>query len=62
MKKEKSIKTIPSEDKFVYKVYFRKNGCSILLFNKLLCHQALHRRKILKNLFKDWKGEFIVTK
>lgn len=54
-------KSIP-EEKFCYKLYFKKNGCSILLFDKLLCHQALRRKRILKNMYNDWKGQFIVTK
>lgn len=46
----------------VWKVLFKKSGCTMPLFVKLTYHTALHRKKILSQLFGDWQGEFIITK
>ena len=45
-----------------YKVYFKKNGCTMLLFKNLPLWRALHRKKVLMNTYEDWQGHFIVTK
>ena len=37
------------KDKELYRVYFKKNGCSMLMFEKL-------------SYYADWKGHFVVTK
>lgn len=46
----------------VWKVLFKKSGCTMLLFDKLTYHTALHRKKNLSQMYGDWKGEFIITK
>lgn len=52
----------PADNKFCYKVYFKHDGASILLFEKLLAHQAIQRANILRRLYTDWRGQFIITK
>lgn len=45
-----------------WKIYFKKNGNSMLLFDGLNGTNAILRRNTLKRLFSDWKGHFIITK
>lgn len=45
-----------------WKIFFKKNGNSMLLFDGLDGTNAIIRRNTLKRLFSDWKGHFIVTK
>lgn len=45
-----------------WKIYFKKNGNSMLLFDNLNGTNAVLRRNTLKRLFSDWKGHFIITK
>jgi len=52
----------PDKSKFCYKVFFKHDGCSILLFDKLLAHQAIQRANALRQMYHDWHGRFIVTK
>lgn len=50
------------EDKELYRVYFKKNGCSMLLFDKLSHYAAMRRKEVLQKVYTDWKGHFVVTK
>lgn len=52
----------PDKSKFCYKIYFKHDGCSMLLFSNLLAHQAIQRANILRRLYNDWRGKFIITK
>lgn len=47
---------------YSYKIYFKKNGCTMLLFKNLTLWRAIHRKKVLMNQYEDWQGHFIVTK
>lgn len=50
------------KDKELYRVYFKKNGCSMLMFEKLSYYAAMRRKEVLKKVYTDWKGHFVVTK
>ena len=45
-----------------WKVYFKKDGNSMLLFDKLDGTNARIRCNTLKRIYSDWRGYFIVTK
>lgn len=45
-----------------WKVYFKKGYSSMLLFKDLTCYDAYARVNVLKKLFSNWHGQFIVTK
>lgn len=45
-----------------WKVYFKHDGCSMLLFDNLTGVNAMIRVKTLSRLYNAWKGKFIVTK
>lgn len=45
-----------------WKVYFKHDGCSMLLFDNLTGVNAMIRAKTLSRLYNSWKGKFIVTK
>ena len=45
-----------------WKIYFKNQGCSMLMFDKLNGTNAILRCKTLKKLYSGWKGQFIVTK
>lgn len=44
-----------------YKLLYKKSGCTMPLFENLLYHQAIHRKKALSQMYRDWKGKFIIT-
>lgn len=46
----------------VWKILYKKSGCTMPLFTGLMYHAALHRKKILRQMYNDWQGEFIITK
>lgn len=50
------------KDTCVYKVYFKHDGCSMLIFDKLSWYAAMRRKEVLQKVYTDWKGHFIVTK
>ena len=45
-----------------WKGYFKRDGCSMLLFDNLTGVNAMIRVKTLSRLYNSWKGKFIVTK
>lgn len=45
-----------------WKIFFKKNGNSMLLFSGLTGYNAILRRNTLKRIYSDWKGHFIITK
>lgn len=45
-----------------WKVYFKKSGCTMLLFKNLTYHSAYGRVNALKKTYGDWCGTFIITK
>ena len=45
-----------------WKVYFQHDGCSMKLFDNLDGTNALIRAKVLRRLYDNWHGKFIVTK
>lgn len=47
--------------RFKYKLYFKSGGASICLFDKQTYFSALHKKKILTQMYDGWKGTFIVT-
>lgn len=45
------------------KIYFKnKSGSSMLCFKDLKPEDAYTRQQALKNIYSDWRGEFIVTR
>lgn len=44
------------------KVYFKHDGCSMLLFHDLSETNASLRVAELRKLFNDWDGHFIITR
>lgn len=52
----------PKPQQDLRKIYFKKNGASILLMKNLKPYDAAQRRDTLKRLYSDWCGEFIITK
>lgn len=46
----------------VWKIYFKKTDCSMLMFKKLTLVQAMVRKNALKEIYQDWCGNFIITK
>ena len=50
------------KDRLVWKVYFKKEGCTMLLFKNLSYYAAYRRKEVLTNQYTDWCGHFIVTK
>lgn len=45
-----------------WKIYFKKDGNSMLLFKNLTRATAFVRCNTLKRIYNDWNGRFIVTK
>ena len=45
-----------------WKIYFKKDGNSMLLFNGLQRHTAFVRCNTLKRIYNDWRGRFVVTR
>lgn len=45
-----------------WKVYFKHDGCSMLLFKNLTYFSATSRTRALKKLYNGWLGSFIITK
>uniref|UniRef100_A0AAU8BB20 Uncharacterized protein n=1 Tax=Dulem virus 42 TaxID=3145760 RepID=A0AAU8BB20_9CAUD len=45
-----------------YRLYFKHDGCTMLLFKNITIGQALYRKRILSKMYNDWHGHFIVTK
>lgn len=45
------------------KIYFKnRSGSSMLIFKDLTPYDAAQRRKALKRIYTDWRGEFIITR
>lgn len=60
---KKSSKGKPSAaERDNMKVYFKHDGCSMLLFHGLSMTNASLRVNELKRIFNDWCGHFIITK
>ena len=60
---KKSSKGRPSAaERDNMKVYFKHDGCSMLLFHGLSMTNASLRVNELKRVFNDWCGHFIITK
>lgn len=49
-----------SNDK--YRVYFKHDGCSMLLFKNQTKTNAKLKVIGLKRMFNDWCGKFVITK
>jgi len=45
-----------------WKIYFKKDGNSMLLFSGLQRHIAFVRCNTLKRIYNDWRGKFIITR
>lgn len=45
-----------------WKIYFKHDGCSMLLFKGLTQWGASNRAHALKEMYSGWCGNFIVTK
>lgn len=45
-----------------WKIYFKKDGNSMLLFSGLQRHIAFVRCNTLKRIYNDWHGRFVVTR
>lgn len=45
-----------------WKIYFKKDGASMLLFKNLSHANAFVRCNTLKRIYSDWNGRFIVTR
>lgn len=45
-----------------WKIYFKKDGNSMLLFNGLTHSTAFVRCNTLKRIYNDWHGKFVVTR
>lgn len=45
-----------------WKIYFKKDGASMLLFKNLSHAHAFVRCNTLKRIYSDWNGRFIVTR
>lgn len=62
----KPIKNQPhhvgTSQKDIRKVYFKHDGCSMLIFDKLTYYNASVRVNALMRLYPDWKGKFIITR
>lgn len=60
------VHNIPSKEtskKDVRKVYFKnRSGSSMLMFKDLTPYDAAQRRKALKRIYTDWRGDFIITR
>lgn len=60
---KKSSKGKPSSaERDRMKIYFKHDGCSMLLFHGLSATNASLRVNELKRIFNDWCGHFIITK
>lgn len=57
-----SSKGRPDKVQENYAVYFKHDGCTMLLFTELSMVNALIRKSALKKMYSDWCGHFIVTK
>lgn len=44
-----------------YAVFFKHDGCTMLLFTGLSITNALIRKSALERMYNDWCGHFIVT-
>lgn len=56
---EKAKKANPK--RFQYKLYFKHDGCSMLLFKNLTYFQAKNRKRCLLGMYTEWQGSFIIT-
>lgn len=45
-----------------WKIYFKKDGNSMLLFRGLSHSTAFVRCNTLKRIYNDWRGKFVVTR
>ena len=45
-----------------WKIYFKKDGNSMLLFRGLSHSTAFVRCNTLKRIYNDWRGKFIITR
>ena len=63
MNKEQQIEEARRKNpkRFQYKLYFKHDGCTMLLFKGLTYVQARNRKNILQNVYADWQGHFIIT-
>jgi hypothetical protein len=61
--KTKNQPNPPSKDKGVLrKVIFKGKDATIVLFKDIDIVNASVRINVLKNLYHDWRGEFIITR
>lgn len=52
----------PKPDQDLRKIYFKRNGASIALFEGLPPYKAAQRRDALTKLYSDWHGKFIISR
>lgn len=45
-----------------YRVYFKHDGCSMLLFDKQTLVNAKLKVITLRRLYNNWRGTFVITK
>lgn len=62
MKKIKNQVNNPKPNQDLRKIYFKRNGASIVMFEKLTPYDAAQRKEALKRLYSDWRGEFIISR
>lgn len=63
MQKQTSDKEQKINAKDLRKIYFKnRSGASMILFKDLTPYDAAQRRKALKHIYTDWRGEFIITR
>lgn len=56
---EKAKKANPK--RFRYKLYFKHDGCTMLLFKNLTYIQSRNRKNALLKMYTEWQGSFIIT-
>ena len=44
-----------------FAVIFKSGGSTMTLFENLFSHEANHRVKILRQMWGDWRGCFLIT-
>lgn len=52
----------PKPDQDLRKIYFKRNGASIVVFEGLTPYDAAQRRDALTRLYSDWRGKFIISR
>lgn len=63
MSQTKNQKNVIAPKQDLRKIYFKnRSGSSMILFKDLTPYQAITRKKALKRIYSDWRGEFIISR